>query len=186
MTEADRILQLALDRRAIQYGEFKLSAGGTTSFYFDGRLVTLDPEGAYLVAKALLPILDECGAQAIAGPTLGADPIVSAVAVVSFQRGRPVAGLIVRDGVKQHGGRRRIEGPLAPGATVAVVDDTCTTGGSLLRTIEALEEEGCEIAKVLCLLDRREGGGEELRRRGYDFASLLEADGEGRIRVAGP
>ena len=185
-SEAERILELALERGALQYGEFKLSAGGTTSYYFDGRLVTLDPEGAYLVAKALLPLLVECGAQAIGGPTLGADPIVSAVAAVSFQQGQPIAGLIVRDGTKGHGGRRRIEGPLVRGSTVAVVDDTCTTGASVLRAIDALKAEGCRIAKVLFILDRREGGGDELRRRGYDFVALLEADGEGRVRVAGP
>ncbi|MCH8089638.1 MAG: hypothetical protein IH955_06470 [Chloroflexi bacterium] len=92
-------------------------------------------------------------------------------------------GLIVRKEPKAHGGRRIIEGPLRPGARVAVVDDTCTTGGNLIASIAALEAEGCTIVKVLCVLDRREGGSEELRRRGYDFQALLEAGPGGDIRA---
>ncbi len=180
-TEA--VLRLAKERGALSFGEFKLSSGGTSSYYFDGRLITLDPEGAYLIAKVLLPILRDCRAEAIAGPTLGADPIVAAVAAVSHQEGYPVPGLIVRKEPKAYGGRRVIEGPLTPGARVAVVDDTCTTGGSLITSIDALEAEGCTIVKVLCVLDRREGGSEELRRRGYDFEALLEAGPGGDIRA---
>ena len=178
---AEGILELAKRTGALRFGEFKLSAGGTSSYYFDGRLVTLDPEGAYRVAMAFLPILMECGAEAIAGPTVGADPIVSSVAVVSYQQGHPIPALIVRQEAKQHGAKRTIEGPLRVGARVAVADDTCTTGGSLLRAIEAVEEAGCHVVKVMCILDRREGGSDEIRRRGYDFVSLLEADEHGDI-----
>ncbi|MCH8309726.1 MAG: orotate phosphoribosyltransferase, partial [Chloroflexi bacterium] len=89
-TESQKILEMAIERGALQFGEFKLSAGGTSSYYFDGRIITLDPEGGYHVAKAILPILKECRAQAIAGPTLGADPIVSAVSVISHLEGYPV------------------------------------------------------------------------------------------------
>ena len=184
-SEAARILELAEQRGAIRYGEFKLSAGGTTSYYFDGRLVTLDPEGAYRIAKTIIPMLRESEAQAIAGPTLGADPIVSAVAALSFQEGEPIPGLIVRKEAKGHGGRRGIEGPLVPGSRVAVVDDACTTGASLFLAIDALEAEGCQVVKVISVLDRRQGGSHKIRERGYDFTSLLEADSEGRITVAG-
>ena len=163
------------------FGEFTLSAGGTSPYYFDGRLVTLHPEGAYEIARTLMPVLKECGAEAIAGPTLGADPIVAAVAVVSHQENHPIPGLIVRKEAKQHGGKRAIEGPLEEGARVAVVDDTCTTGASLLMAIDAAEAAGCQVVKVICILDRREGGGDEIRRRGYDFVSVLEADDNGRI-----
>ena len=114
--QADRkmaydIMELAKSKGALLFGEFQLSAGGTSSYYFDGRILALDPEGGYRVAKAFLPILRECGAQAIAGPTLGADPIVSAVSVVSHIEGFPIPGLIVRSGAKGYGGNRMIEGP---------------------------------------------------------------------------
>ena len=182
---AEVILELAVRRGALKFGEFKLSAGGTSPYYFDGRLITLDPEGAYQVAKALLPILAECGAQAVAGPTVGADPIVASVAVMSHIEGKHIVGLIVRGESKKHGGKRAIEGPLEPGLKVAVVDDTCTTGGNLLRAIAAVEAAHCQVVKVACILDRHEGGSDEIRRRGYDFVALLEANDAGEIRPVG-
>ena len=135
-----RLQQIAEERGALRYGEFKLSAGGTSSYYFDGRLLTLDPEGGYLVAKALLPIVLASGAEAIAGPTLGADPIVASVATVSHMEGTPVGALIVRGQTKAHGAGRRIEGSVKAGMKVAVVDDTCTSGRSLLLALDALED----------------------------------------------
>ena len=185
-TDAEIILALAKEKGALTFGEFNLSAGGTSPYYFDGRIVTLDPKGAHHVASAFLPMLRECGAKAIAGPTLGADPIVAAVALMSYQDGgAEIPGLIVRKEAKEHGGMRSIEGPLANGAAVAVVDDACSTGGSLFHAIQAVEDAGCEVVKVLAIIDRHQGGSAELRRRGYDFYALLEADAEGNIRPTG-
>ncbi len=184
-SEAEVILELSKRLKALMFGEFKLSAGGTSSYYFDGRVLTLDPEGAYHVAKAFLPILKECGAEAICGPTLGADPIVASVSVMSHVEGHPIPGLIVRKEAKGHGGKRAIEGPIAGVKKVAVVDDTCTTGSNLFHAIEVAEAAGLEVVKVMCILDRRQGGSDEIRRRGYDFASLLEADDSGQIRPTG-
>ena len=184
ISNAEAILDLAKRRGALLFGEFRLSAGGTSPFYFDGRLLTLDPEGAYRVATALLPILRECRADAIAGPTLGADPIVSSVALMSHLEGPPVSGLIVRKEAKEYGGRRGVEGPLVEGSRVAVVDDTCTTGASLFLAIDAVEAAGCQVVKVMSILDRREGGSDEIRRRGYDFVALLEANEQGEVAAA--
>lgn len=183
---AQAILDLAKQSGALMFGEFQLSAGGASSYYFDGRIVTLDPRGAYLVAQAFLPILRQCGAHAVAGPTLGADPIVAAVAMAShLDGGAAIPGLIVRKEAKEHGGKRAIEGPLMPpGARVAVVDDACSTASSLFHAIEVVEAAGCEVVKALAILDRRMGGSDELRRRGYDFAALLEADADGNIAPA--
>ena len=179
-----RLLQVAKERKALLFGEFKLSAGGISPYYFDGRLLTLDPEGAYLTAEGFLPILKQCGAEAIAGPTLGADPIVAAVAVMSYLKKFPVSALIVRKEAKFHGGMRAVEGPLRKGMRVAVVDDTCTSGASLFHAIDAVEAEGCEVVKVLSIMDRMAGGSEECTRRGYDFQSILTADVEGNISIA--
>ena len=181
---AEAILDLAKSKGALRFGEFKLSAGGMSRYYFDGRLVALDPEGAYLVARAVMPILKECSAEAIAGPTLGADPIVSAVALLSYLDGTPIPGLIVRKEAKGYGGKKAIEGPLREGMRVAVVDDTCTTGGNVFTAIEAVEAAGCEVVRAICILDRREGGSDEIRRRGYRFTALLEADGQGNITAS--
>ena len=179
----DRLLKLALEREALKYGEFTLSSGKKSSYYFDGRLLSLDPGGALLIGQALLPLLREAGVEAVGGPTLGADPIVAAVALTSQLEGKGIPAFIVRKDAKEHGTSQLIEGPLAPGCRVAIVDDTCTTGGSLLHGIAAAEAVGCTVVKVLVLLDRREGGTEELRRRGYDFSALMAANPQGKIEV---
>jgi orotate phosphoribosyltransferase len=144
-------------------------------------LLSLDPEGAHLISQALLPIVQQAGAVAIGGTTLGADPIVTAVALASHLSGRSIPAFIVRKESKDHGTKQNIEGPLVPDSKVVIVDDVCTTGGSLFHAIEAAEEAGCEVVKVISLLDRMEGGSDEMRKRGYDFASLLSATPEGMI-----
>ena len=180
----DRLLALALERGAIKYGDFTLTSGKKSSYYFDGRLLSLDPEGAHLIAKALLPLLQQAGAQAVGGTTLGADPIVTAVALVSHLDGNPVPAFIVRKESKSHGTKQNIEGPLPRGSKVAIVDDVCTTGGSLFHAIQAAEEAGCTVVKVVSLLDRNEGCSEEMRKRGYDFSALMAATPEGKIEPA--
>ena len=182
----NRLLELALERGAIRYGDFTLSSGRKSAYYFDGRLLSLDPEGAYLLGHALLPLLTDAGVSAVGGPTLGADPIVTAVATASWQQGNPMPAFIVRKESKSHGTAQLIEGPLPPaGASVAIVDDTCTTGGSLFHAIEAAEAAGCAVGLVLAALDRNEGGSDTIRQRGYRFASLLTAGEDGRIRPSG-
>ena len=183
MNAVGRLLQLAEERGALKYGDFTLSSGQKSSYYFDGRLLSLDPEGAYLIGKAILPIVKAVGCQAIGGPTLGADPIVAAVALSSFLEGSPIPAFIVRKEAKSHGTGQIVEGPLARGARVAIVDDVCTTGSALFQAIEAAEAASCTVAKVIAILDRHQGGGGELRRRGYDFLSLLEATPEGQVVV---
>ena len=184
---ADRLLHLALEMGALRYGDFTLTSGRKSSYYFDGRLLSLDPKGSYLIAQALLPLVRSAGAEAIGGPTLGADPIVAAVSLVSHLEtdGAAIPAFIVRKEAKAHGMGNAVEGHLAPGSNVAVVDDTCTTAGSLFLAIEAAEAAGCTVVKVLAVLDRQEGGGEELRRRGYDFTALWAANSSGEIEVVG-
>ena len=180
----NRLLDLAIERGAIRYGDFTLSSGRKSAYYFDGRLLSLDPEGAYLLGHALLPLLTDAGVGAVGGPTLGADPIVAAVATASWQQGTPIPAFIVRKEAKGYGMGQMIEGPLPPeGTSVAIVDDACTTGGSLFHAIDAAEEAGYKVGLVLAALDRNEGGSDAIRQRGYSFASLLTAGKDGRITV---
>ena len=181
----ERLLELALERGALKYGDFTLSSGKKSTYYFDGRILSLDPEGAVLIGRALLPLVRESGAEAVGGPTLAADPVVTAVALTSQLDGKGIPAFIVRKEAKGHGTGQLIEGGLQPGSRVAIVDDTCTTGGSLLHAIKATEAVGCTVVKVLALLDRREGGAEELQKRGYDFTALMAASPEGKIEVVG-
>ena len=181
----DRLLALALERGAIKYGDFTLTSGKKSSYYFDGRLLSLDPEGAFLISQAIIPLLDQAGAMAVGGTTLGADPMVAALALASHIKGRSIPAFIVRKESKTHGTKQNIEGPLEPGTNVAIVDDVCTTGGSLFHAIEAAEEAGCSVVKVVSILDRNEGGSEEMRKRGYNFSTLLAATADGKIEKAG-
>ena len=184
-SDAQRILEIARKLGALRFGEFKLSGGGASSFYFDGRLVTLDPEGSHTVANALLPVLARYRVAAAAGPAVAAVPMVSALAAASYTQGQPIRGLIVRPERKKYGTGKIIEGSPRTGDRVAVIDDTCMTGGSLLHTIDTVEDAGCEVVIVACILDRREGGSDAIRARGYEFFAFLEADGD-TIATAAP
>ena len=180
---AGRLLDVALERGALKYGEYTLSSGKQSSYYFDGRLLSLDPEGAELIAAALLPVLRDARVDAVGGPTLGADPIVAAIAITSRRKGQGIPAFIVRKETKTHGTAQGIEGPLQKGSRVAIVDDVCTTGGSLFHAIDAAEAAGCIVVKVAAVLDRKEGGSEELRQRGYDFVALMAANADGTIEI---
>ena len=177
------MLELALERGALRYGNFTLSSGLRTSYYMDGRILTLDPEGACLVGKALLDILQPLGIEQVGGPAVSAIPMVTAMSMISHMEGTPIYSFIVRKEVKGHGTERLIEGALREEVKVAIVDDVCTTGSSIFHAIEAVEAAGCEVAKVIVLVDRCQGGSDELRRRGYDLVCLMQATPEGRVEV---
>jgi orotate phosphoribosyltransferase len=155
---------------------FTLASGRKSHFYIDCKKVTLDPEGAFLTGLLFLDRIDGLEADAIGGLTLGADPIVSVVAVLSFERGEPVPAFIVRKDPKPYGVQPFIEGNLTREARVAVVDDVLTGGRSTERTIRLIEETGCRVVKVIALIDRKEGGAERLEKLGFEVESLFTVE----------
>jgi len=167
-----RLLDI-LKKKAVLYGDFTLASGKRSSYYIDGRLVTLEPEGAYLTARLILDLLKDDSVDAVGGPTLGADPIVGSVIAASYLAGRPLLGFIVRKAEKTHGTQKRIEGPLHEGLRVAVLEDVTTTGASVLQAIEEIEKAGAKVIKVITLIDRLKGAKELLNGRGYPFAPLF-------------
>ncbi|MCS6802585.1 MAG: orotate phosphoribosyltransferase [Chloroflexota bacterium] len=166
-------LHALIERHAISRGEFVLSSGKRSSYYVDLRRISLSPEGAYLAALALLDLVDGVAIDAIGGPVAAAVPLIGAVAAVSYQLGRPLPGFMVRKEAKAHGAGQQIEGPFAPGMRVAVVDDTATTGGSLLWAVEAVERAGGSVELVGALLDRHEGAAELFAGRGYRYRAVF-------------
>ena len=146
-----------LATKSFRLGDFKLSSGGRSDYYIDCRTTTLDARGAQLTGQVFLEEIRECGwnPEAIGGLTMGADPIVVAVAVTS---GR-LNGFLVRKAEKQHGTGQRVEGFRGKGARVVIVDDVCTTGGSTIQAIEAAREFGFEVVGVMCLVEREEAHG---------------------------
>jgi orotate phosphoribosyltransferase len=150
-----------------------LTSGRTSNYYIDAKMTTLDPEGASVTARLILEEIKSLEVDAIGGFTLGADPIVSAVAALSADTERPLPAFIVRKEPKKHGERKMIEGPFQKGWRVVIVDDVVTTGGSTLKACQAVEEEGGKVVLTLALVDRLEGGRENLEKKGYKFLSLL-------------
>jgi orotate phosphoribosyltransferase len=168
-----RIREIAHKGGAFLTGEFTLTSGKKSSYYIDGKRITLSPEGAYLVGRAIFNELTGSEVEAVGGVATGAYPMVTAVAVISHLEGKPIPIFIVREVVKEHGTMRRIEGNLKEGAKVAILEDVLTTGGSVIKAIEAVEAMGCRVGRVIALVDRDEGGSERLKKAGYDFTALL-------------
>ena len=146
-----------LAHKSFRLGEFQLSSGSTSDYYIDCRVTTLDARGAQLVGEVFLAEIREQGweADAVGGLTMGADPIVVAVAVTSGT----MHGFLVRKAEKQHGTGQRIEGFREKGAQVVIVDDVCTTGSSTVQAIEAAREYGFEVVGVMCLVERQDAHG---------------------------
>jgi orotate phosphoribosyltransferase len=146
-----------LAQKSFRLGEFKLSSGGTSDYYVDCRTSTLDALGSRLTGEVFLEEIRARGwrPQAVGGLTMGADPIVVAVAVVSGE----ISGFLIRKSGKEHGTGQRIEGFREKGARVVIVDDVCTTGASTIQAIEAAREFGFEVVGVMCLVEREEAKG---------------------------
>ena len=178
-SDRERLKEL-IEKKGKMVGQFCLSSGAESRYYFDLRSVTLDPEGLYLAAKEIFGRITG-QVEAVGGLTLGADPLAAAVAVISHLAGDSIPAFIVRSETKEHGTQKRIEGQIPEKARVAVVDDVLTSGGSVLRAADALEAEGHKVGMIVVLLDRQQGGKEKITERGYDFHALFKADSEGNI-----
>jgi len=170
-TNAQHLLSL-LAEKSFRLGQFKLSSGGTSDYYVDCRTTTLNAEGGWYTGQAIADLLTAHGiaAEAIGGLTMGADPIVSAVAIATAWRAMEAVrqnqpkpqvlnGFLVRKAEKTHGTGRRIEGFCREGARVIIADDVCTTGASTINAIEAAREAGMIVAAVVCLVEREEANG---------------------------
>ncbi len=178
--DRDRIAQ-SIQRDVIQQGGVSLKMVSCpknipqegASYYINGKQVTLHPQGGLAVGRLVLPLLPE-GTQAVAGLTLGADPIVTAVSVVAAYEGQSLPALIIRKEAKGHGTRAYIEGPALPdGSTVTVLEDVVTTGQSALRAVERLQQAGYQVNGVIALVDRQQGGAELYQQAGFPFQAVF-------------
>ncbi len=174
-----------LAAKSFRLGEFKLSSGGTSDYYIDCRLTTLDARGAQLTGQVFLEEIVERNWKpaAIGGLTMGADPIVVAVSVISGE----INGFLVRKAEKQHGMGQRVEGFREKGARVVIVDDVCTTGASTIQAIEAAREFGFEVVGVMCLVEREEARGRpnvEKAALPAPFISVFTANAVRREHIA--
>jgi len=174
LTELKSQLLKLLNKEALRKGKFVLSSGKESNYYLDGRVITLTPEGAYLVASIILKLIADKKVDAIGGPTLGADPIVGAIAALSHLKGIPIKTFIVRKSAKGHGTQRQIEGPsLKEASKVILVDDVATTGKALIEAKEALDKAGIEARTAIVIVDRCEGAKESLSQIGLKLESIF-------------
>jgi orotate phosphoribosyltransferase len=175
-TDLTSLRQLLLDlfcELAYKEGDFVLSSGQRSSYYINGKQVTLHPQGALAIGRLLLSLLTS-DTKAVAGLTLGADPIVSAVSVISVLENRPIPALIVRKESKGHGTMAYIEGPTLPeGAQVVVLEDVVTTGQSAMKAVERLKDAGYQVEQVIALVDRQQGGAEFYQSVGLKFQAVF-------------
>jgi orotate phosphoribosyltransferase len=168
-------LFILLNREALKRGKFLLSSGKESNYYLDGRVITLNPQGAYLVASIILDMLKDEVLDAIGGPTLGADPIVGALAVLSYINAQPVKTFIVRKQAKEHGTQQQIEGPLLKnGDRVILVDDVATSGKAILEAKQALDKIGVIADKAIVIVDRNQGAIENLAKAGIKLESIFK------------
>jgi orotate phosphoribosyltransferase len=177
MSTAREELVRLLAEKSFRLGQFKLSSGGTSDYYIDCRTTTLDARGAKLTGQVFLEEIQSRNWKpaAIGGLTMGADPIVVAVALMS---GR-INGFLVRKAEKQHGTGQRIEGFREKAARVVIVDDVCTTGGSTVQAVVAAREFGFEVVGVICLVEREEANGRphvEKAAAGVPFVAIFTAN----------
>jgi orotate phosphoribosyltransferase len=167
-------LRELLLHRALKFGDFMLTSGRRSDYYFDGKQVTLHSRGLFLIATIVLQRCREVGAEAVGGLTLGADPIAAAVATLDGATDAQINAFIVRKEAKAHGTGSVIEGPtLRPAQRVVLVDDTLTTGGTFLQAAQAVRVAGAEVAEAICIVDREEGGGDLLRGAGIPLHALF-------------
>lgn len=176
MDDKQRLKEILLDK-SYRKGSFTLTSGKTSDFYIDGKQTTLSAEGAYLCGKLLFQLLQKSPTpiDAVGGMTLGADPLVTAVSIASFLEKKPIPAFIVRKEAKGHGTGNYIEGlkNMQEGCTVALLEDVVTTGGTLIKVIERVEGAGFKVGLIATVVERQEGGTEELAKAGYTLESVF-------------
>ncbi len=166
-----------LKKEAFTKGKFILSSGKESSFYLDARIVTLSAPGAYLTGRIILDMVKNDHIDAIGGPTLGADPMVGAVASLSYQAENPIPTFIIRKTPKAHGKGQQVEGPaLKEGSSVVIIDDVATTGKAFVESIEVLQKMNVKIVKAICVIDRGEGAKEALAKFNVPMESIFTID----------
>jgi orotate phosphoribosyltransferase len=165
--------------KAVVHGRVTLSSGKEADYYVDLRRITLDAQAAPLVGRVMLELTGDWSYDAVGGLTLGADPVATAMMHVAATQHRRLDAFVVRKAEKTHGLQRRIEGPDVKGRRVLAVEDTSTTGGSVLTAVEALREAGAEVVGVAVIVDRGTGAQEKIEGEGLEYRYAFGADALG-------
>lgn len=177
-TDYDRLLHL-LTQKSFMYSEepsFRLASGKLSSFYVNCKKTMYDPEGINIIGRLVFEKVKPYKPDGIGGLTLGADPIAVAVAAESFRAGEPFNAFVIRKKVKEHGTQATVEGDMAKGQRVVILEDVITTGESALTAVRAARDFGLEVVAVIALVDRQEGGRERFAEEGLESDALYSKD----------
>lgn len=159
---------------AVMEGQFTLASGAKSTYYIDGKMATLTQKGAHLASQIFFEMIHKTDVNAIGGPSIGANPIVSTLGHVCFEQGLPLKMFYVRREEKKHGAQKWIEGPpLEKGDRAVILEDVITSGKSALRAVERVRETGAEVSTVLCIVDRQSGGEEALKKEGLELKTIF-------------
>lgn len=172
-----RRLEELIRERALKVADepvFKLSSGKMSNYYIDLRTITLDPEGGFVIGNVVYEIIKEAKPDAVGGLTLGADPIAYATSMVSYLNKDPVKPFVVRKEPKGHGTGKQIEGNVNPGDRVYILEDVVTTAGSSLKAVKVAREFGLDVLGVIALVDREEGGQQNIENEGLEFIPVFK------------
>ena len=180
---SQRLLERALELQALQYGDFTLTSGAKSKYYFDGRLLTTDGESVDLLSGLFLDVLMRLDVHRFGGPAVAAVPIIGGIALSAYARDYDLSGYFVRSEKKQYGMGKQIEGHIAAGDRVAIWDDSISTGGSLLQAADAVAALPADIAIAFCILDRNQGGSHKLKERSIPLFNTLVGNADGQVDV---
>lgn len=170
----EALIQL-LCRKSVKFSaepSFKLVSGRMSRFYVNCKPTTMSPRGMYLAGHLVFDCLESTDVSAVGGLTFGADPIAMATSFTSELKGHPIKAFSIRKTRKDHGIVKWIEGDIQPGERIAIIDDVATTGGSTIKAIERARSEGMEVVKVVILVDRQEGGLDNIRQHVADVSAI--------------
>ncbi len=170
-------LREMIKERALKVADepiFKLSSGKMSTYYMDLRTITLDPEGGYIIGNLVFEMIKDKNPDGVGGLTLGADPISYATSIVSYLNKNPIKPFVVRKEPKGHGTGKQIEGNVYPGDKVFIVEDVVTTAGSSLKAARVAKDFGLEILGIIAIVDREEGGEENIKKEGFDFYPIFK------------
>ena len=174
MTPAAEKLFALLKERSFKFGQFKLASGDTSTYFIDGKMSMIHSAGAYLIGQVLFEHTQELTIDAIGGLAAGAIPLATAAVIGYHLNGRAMEGFWVRNEVKDHGTKKLVEGNVRPGSRVVVLEDVVTRGQSAMKAIDAVRELGCEVVRVVTLVDRLQGGEQLFRDKGVtDYRAVF-------------